>query len=155
MPTINFPKGIYQQVRLVTQPLKEGSAGEGKKLNNERVKTRSEENRLNLELGKLSNKRQTRTLLISKLQKEIRHHQYLKSNRPTLKETIEMYKKLCPTDCHNIICVFEDLEDLSPSEQRTLETVKKIRELQDIRHQDNLRRNETRKRLAVVKNNGR
>lgn len=152
MPTINFPKGIYQQVRLVTQPLKEGSAGEGKKLNNERVKTRSEENQLNLTLGKLTEQRKIRTLLISSCQRFVRTQKKL---RPALKGTIEMYKKLCPTDCSNIICIFEDLDDLSPSEQRTLEKVKKIRELQDIRHQDNLRRDETRKRLAGVRNNGR
>lgn len=152
MPTINFPKGIYQQVKLVTQPLKEGSAGEGKKLNNERVKTRSKENQLNLTLGKLTEQRKIRTLLISSCQRFVRTQKKL---RPALKETIEMYKKLCPTDCSNIICIFEDLDDLSPSEQRTLEKVKKIRELQDIRHQDNLRRDETRKRLAGVRNNGR
>lgn len=148
MPIINFPKGTYQRTRLVTQPLKEGTAGEGKKLNNEQVKVRSEENRLNLELGHLSEQRKIRTLLISSCQRFVRTQKNLRLH---LKQTINMFYKLCPTDCENIITVFLETNDLSPSEQRTLDTVKKIRELMDIRHQDNIQRDNTRKRLAEVR----
>jgi hypothetical protein len=62
-----------------------------------------------------------------------------------------MYYKLCPTDCQNIIRLFEECEPLEASEQRTLELVRKIKELQEIRHADNLHRSEIQKRLKEVR----
>ena|SRR5579872_6794770 len=112
------------------------------------------ENTLNSELQLLREARQIRTQLIEIAKRKVRHFAH-HTERTLLKETINMNLRLCPTDCENIISVFEDTDDLNPSELRTLQTVKKIRELQDIRHQDNVRKSETQKRLAEVRNNAR
>lgn len=65
-----------------------------------------------------------------------------------------MYYKLCPTDYQNIITLFEESDPLTESEARTLQTVKKIKELQEIRHQDNLNRSTIQARLAKVREHG-
>lgn len=62
-----------------------------------------------------------------------------------------MFYKLKPTDCENIINLFVEAGTLSTSEAATLESVKKIRELQDLRHQDNVRRAELQNRLRLIK----
>lgn len=66
-----------------------------------------------------------------------------------------MYLKLLPTDIENILRIFNEIAepcDLTESERRTFETVRRIRKLQLDRHAANQRLDNLKTRKAKVQN---
>lgn len=106
---------------------------------------------INSDIQEIRNKNFVRTSLANYEAGRVRHSSNYRRLRPSLQETIKVFYKLKPTDCENIINLFVEAGTLSTSEAATLESVKKIRELQDLRHQDNVRRAELQNRLRLIK----
>lgn len=71
------------------------------------------------------------------------------------KSQLSMYLKLLPTDIENILRIFNEIAepcDLTESERRTFETVRRIRKLQLDRHAANQRLDNLKTRKAKVQN---
>lgn len=160
MPTIQNPqeklkRDNYRQRRMLAQRstdfYKVDSAQTPEKTDVSRAK---EVQSINSGIQEIRNKNFVRTRLANYEAGRVRHSSNYRRLRPSLQETIKVFYKLKPSDCKNIIMLFEEARraaPLSTSEAATLENVKKIRELQDIRHQDNLRRAELQNKLRLIK----
>lgn len=160
MPTIQNPqeklkRDNYRQRRMLAQRstdfYKPGSAQTTEKTDVSRAR---EIQSINSDIQEIRNKNFVRTRLANYEAGRVRHSSNYLRLRPSLQETIKVFYKLKATDCENIIRLFVEAESAAPlstSEAATLENVKKIRELQDIRHQDNVRQRELKNRLRLIK----
>lgn len=157
---LNEQRGArHRRLRFFPQDsLKPGSAGV-EKSQDRTAEERSFQKRQSATLNKLFRLIQIQRNKKIAIREAIRYHN--RAARLSLsklpeqrKLQLSMYLKLLPTDTENILRVFEELEpsELTESERRTFETVKRIRKLQIERHSANLRLGNLKTRKARVEN---